>query len=76
METANGRTMNRLLTVDGVADWLQVTPRTVYQWVHESYIPAIKLGALVRFDPASIAAWLKKRETPGRSRKRLEFDLS
>lgn len=68
--------MNRLLTVDDVATWLQVKPRTIYQWVHEGYLPVIKLGTLVRFDQASIAAWLKKRETPGRAQKRLEMDLS
>lgn len=67
--------MNRLLTIDEVASWLQVKPRTIYQWVHEGYIPVIKLGALVRFEQSSILAWLKKRETPGRGRRRHEFDL-
>jgi excisionase family DNA binding protein len=61
--------------VDEVADWLQVKPRTIYQWVHERYIPTVKLGALVRFDQASIVAWLKKRETPGRASQRLEVDI-
>lgn len=68
--------MNRLLTVDEVATWLQVKPRTIYQWVHEGYIPVVKLGALVRFDQASVGAWLKKREVPGRARQRVEFDAS
>lgn len=36
--------MDRLLTVDDLADWLQVKPWTVYQWVHEGYVPVIKLG--------------------------------
>lgn len=67
--------MNRLLTVDEVAAWLQVKPRTIYQWVHEGYIPVLKLGALVRFDQANIAAWLKKREIPGRARQRVELDI-
>lgn len=68
--------MNRLLTVDEVAAWLQVKPRTIYQWIHEGYIPVIKLGVLVRFDQANITAWLKKREVPGRSRQRVELDIS
>lgn len=67
--------MNKLLTVDEVAAWLQVKPRTIYQWVHEGYMPVIKLGALVRFDPASVSAWVKKRETPGRARQRVEMDI-
>lgn len=68
--------MNRLLTVDDLAAWLQVKPRTIYQWVHEGYIPVIKLGSLVRFDQASVMAWVRKRETPGRGHKRVEVDLS
>ena len=66
--------MDRLLTVDDLATWLQVKPRTVYQWVHEGYIPVIRLGSLVRFDQASITAWIRKREAPGRAKQRVEFD--
>ena len=66
--------MDRLLTVDDLATWLQVKPRTVYQWVHEGYIPVVKLGSLVRFDQASITAWIRKREAPGRAKQRVEFD--
>ena len=66
--------MDRLLTIDDLAEWLQVKPRTIYQWVHEGYIPVIKLGALVRFDKASIIEWVKKREAPGRAKQRVEFD--
>ncbi|MCR4295231.1 MAG: helix-turn-helix domain-containing protein [Elusimicrobia bacterium] len=62
--------------MDDLATWLQVKPRTVYQWVHEGYIPVIKLGTLVRFDQASIVAWIKKRETQGRASKRLEVDIN
>ena len=62
---------NRLLTVDEVAGQLQVRPRTVYHWVHERYIPSIKLGALIRFDQASVATWVKMRATAGRISRRL-----
>jgi excisionase family DNA binding protein len=68
--------MERLLTVEEVADWLQVKPRTIYQWVHEGYIPVIKLGTLVRFDQSSVMAWVKKRETAGRASKRLKVDIN
>jgi excisionase family DNA binding protein len=68
--------MDRLLTVDDLAAWLQVKPRTVYQWVHVGYIPVIKLGTLVRFDRTSILEWVKKRETTGRISKRLDVDIS
>ena len=72
---ANESRLRRLLTVDEVASQLQVKPRTVYHWVHERYIPSIKLGALIRFDQASVATWVKKRETAGRISRRLEVDI-
>ena len=68
--------VERLLTVGQVADWLQLKPGTIYQWVHEGYIPVIKLGALVRFDQASVNDWLKRRAAPGRQGRRLELDLT
>ena len=68
--------IERLLTVTDVAAWLQVKPRTIYQWVHEGYIPMTKLGALVRFDQATLNAWLRKRELSGRTQRRLETDLA
>ncbi|MFA5140655.1 MAG: helix-turn-helix domain-containing protein [Elusimicrobiota bacterium] len=68
--------IDRLLTVDEVAAWLQVKPRTIYQWVHEGYIPVIKLGALVRFDQASLMTWVKKREAPGRAGRRLDVEIA
>jgi excisionase family DNA binding protein len=67
--------IERLLTVGQVADWLQLKPRTVYQWVHEGYIPVIKLGTLVRFSQASVSEWLRRREAAGRQGRRLEFDV-
>ena len=66
---------HRLLTVDDVAARLQVKPRTIYHWVHERYIPSIRLGALIRFDQASVATWVKQRETAGRISRRLEVSI-
>lgn len=68
--------IERLLTVDELAGWLQVKPRTVYQWVHEGYIPVVKLGTLVRFNQASVMEWIRKREVPGRHGHRLDLDLN
>jgi len=53
-----------------------VKPRTVYQWVHEGYLPVIKLGSLVRFDQAKVTEWIGKREVPGRTKRRLEIDVN
>ena len=66
---------DRLLTVAEVAGWLQVKARTIYQWVHEGYIPVVKLGSLVRFDRTSVRDWLGKRAVTGRASRRLELDV-
>lgn len=67
--------MDRLLTVEQLADWLQVKPRTIYQWVHEGYIPVVKLGSLVRFRQGSVSAWIDSREERGRTSRRVNHDL-
>ncbi len=68
--------MDPLLTVDDLAIYFKVKPRTIYQWVHEGYLPVVKLGSAVRFKQASIAEWVKKRETQGRASKRLDVDIN
>lgn len=68
--------IERLLTVTDVAGWLQVKPGTIYQWVHEGYIPVTKLGALVRFDQAVLNAWLRNRAIAGRKQRRINVDIS
>ncbi len=55
---------------------LQVKPRTIYQWVHEGYIPVIKLGSLVRFNRGSVVEWIRKREAPGRRRRGLDLNVN
>jgi excisionase family DNA binding protein len=71
-----GPSVARLLTVDQVAQWLQVKPGTIYQWVHEGYIPVVKLGSLVRFSPGSVTQWIQKREAPGRHGRKLDLELT
>lgn len=67
--------MDKLLTVSEVAGLLQVRPGTIYQWVHEGYIPVLKIGSLVRFDRASVTAWLRNREVGGRCRRQLTVEI-
>ena len=56
--------LRRLLDVDELAALLNVTRRHIYRLVHEKRIPYLKIGGLLRFDPAQIAAWLKQAECP------------
>ncbi|MFH1374777.1 MAG: helix-turn-helix domain-containing protein [bacterium] len=66
--------MDRLLTVQEIADLLGIQPSTVYQWTHEGFIPHVKLGRLVRFREGEVSQWIEKKLTPGRLRRRIDVD--
>ena len=51
----------RLLTVAELAEYLQVKPRTIYQWVWRNRIPSLRAGSTVRFRRAEIDDWLARR---------------
>lgn len=53
----------RLLSVEEVADWLQVPVATIYQWRYRGEGPlAIRVGRYLRFDPSDVSLWLKNRK--------------
>jgi excisionase family DNA binding protein len=54
----------QLLTMDELAERLGVTHRHVRRLVAERRVPFLRVGRLVRFDPAKIAAWLDSRRVP------------
>lgn len=47
-----------LWTVKDVARLLKASPSWVYKNAERGAIPCVRLGALLRFDPAVIRAWL------------------
>lgn len=47
-----------LLNVKKVSEWLLVKPSTVYVWVAEGKIPALKIHGVIRFQREQIDAWL------------------
>lgn len=49
-----------LLTVKEVASILNCSPSTVYAKAGRGEIPSLKLGGMLRFDPAEIEEWIKK----------------
>ncbi len=53
-----------LLDIEGVATHLNITVRHVRRLVFERRIPHVKVGRLLRFDPAEVAAWLQSTEVP------------
>ena len=46
--------LDQLLTYEQLADKLQVNPGTLRNWVSQGYIPCVKLGRAVRFDPRAV----------------------
>lgn len=55
---ASTDTLPQLLTIDQLAEQLGITVRHVRRLIAERRVPYVKVGRLVRFDPAEIADWL------------------
>ena len=50
-----------LLTVQEVADWAKVSTKTVYRWIADNKIPALRLGnRTYRIPEKAIIDYLKK----------------
>ncbi len=49
------------ITIDELAARLGTSTRHIRRLVAERRIPYVKVGRLVRFDPADIAAWIDGR---------------
>lgn len=49
-----------LMDMEGVARYLKVSVRTIYDWVYLEKIPVIKLGRLNRFKKETIDHWVDK----------------
>ena len=47
-----------LLTIHDVAQWLTVKPSTLYAWVAQGKMPALKIHGVIRFRRTDIEAWL------------------
>lgn len=54
-----------ILTIKQVADYLQVTERTIYRLAGAKKIPAFKVGGTWRFSKADIDAWIKQQSMEG-----------
>jgi excisionase family DNA binding protein len=51
--------MEKLLSVEEVADFLGVPVNTLYQWRHKGTGPiAFRVGRFLRYDPAELRDWL------------------
>lgn len=55
---SHSETPDKLMTVEMLADKLNVESYTVRKWCRLDKIPRIKLGKEYRFEPAAIDRWL------------------
>jgi len=53
--------MNKLLTVQEVADLLAIKKTTVYQLKAKKQIPFIQIGGSIRFEQSQIEAWINSK---------------
>jgi excisionase family DNA binding protein len=54
--------MKKLMTVEDLAEALQVSVSTIYAWRYHGQGPrGLRVGGAVRFDPDEVAAWLRTR---------------
>ena len=64
---------DRLLTVEEIAEYLQVEKKTIYKWSSQGRIPCIKFsGKCVRFELEKVRRWYESMAQKGRKTKRIE----
>ena len=51
---------DKIMTLEEVAEYLRVTPQTIYTWAQEKKIPAAKLGKEWRFKKSMIDQWFNE----------------
>ncbi len=63
--------MERLMTLEEVADYLRLSKDTVYRMASTGKLPASKVGSQWRFRKDDVDAWLEKnKNVPGNQRSR------
>jgi len=68
--------MEKLIPVSAVAEYLTISPKTVYHWVHIGFIPHYRLPKAVRFKLSEIESWLKRKKRTGRASYNLQIGLN
>ena len=53
------RDRDQPLNVKDLADILEVAESTIQAWVRKSFIPFIKIGNIIRFDPVIMADFME-----------------
>lgn len=51
-----------LLTTEQLSELLQVSEKTIRDWVYKRKIPFKRVGRLIRFCKSEITAWINRKE--------------
>ena len=54
-----------LMTIDDLSDYLKVSRRTIYEWLKQNKIPAVKLVGQWRFRKEKIDSWMEGHSSAG-----------
>ncbi len=57
--------MEKLLSVQDVANLLNIKPMTIYLWAEQGRLKSVKFGRLLRFKEADIKDFIKNAESKG-----------
>lgn len=52
--------LKKLLDIKEVSELIGISPSTIYKMTHKKRIPFVKVGRLVKFEPAKIIEWLER----------------
>ena len=61
-----GYCIDRLLTIQELAQRLRIPVGTIRHWVLTRYIPFVKLGRRIYFDANAVDEWIQRRAHPVR----------
>ena len=56
--------MDKWLTLEQIAEYLQMSTSSIYKMAQKGKIPAYKVGRQWRFRKEEIDAWIKKQKSP------------
>jgi excisionase family DNA binding protein len=59
-------TMNYYLNVSDVSELLGVQRETIYRYCKENFLPHVRIGNNLRFDPRLLAIWIQEHEFAAR----------
>ncbi len=68
--------MNHLLKIGEVARYLQVRRPTIYRWIREGRIPALRVGTRWRFRKEDIDWWVEIEDVTGFEKRKQLVDLN